>query len=120
MVFPLGRRRRAPDDRLGHAVAASILEPGAARDRLTEGIYLNSRRDDPLGRIEQAFDAVLKASDAEAKLRKARKDAPAGEDEDAAISRLQGENVLSAEEISLLHDAREAIRQAIIVDSFAA
>ncbi len=120
MIFPLGRRRRPANDSLGRAVAATILKPGAARDRLTEGIYINNHSNDPLGRIELAFDAVIRASDAESKFRQARKKAPAGDDEDEAISRLQKAGMLSAQESVLLLEARDAIRQAIIVDSFAA
>ncbi len=121
MVFPLGRQRRAPDDRLGHAVAVTIMQAGVARDRLTDGIYINSRSDDPLGRIERAFEIVLKAQEAELKFRQAQKAGSAGSTNDeAAITGLQEAGTLNATEAGLLRDAREAVQQAIIVDSFAA
>jgi len=40
LIFPLGLHIRPPSDRLGHKVAALLIQPGAARDRLTAGMYL--------------------------------------------------------------------------------
>ncbi len=40
LIFPLGKCLVPPSDKLGHQVAALLLQPGAARDRLTEGMYL--------------------------------------------------------------------------------
>jgi acyl-CoA dehydrogenase len=40
LVFPTGLRLSPPSDRLGHEVAALLMQPGAARDRLTDGMYL--------------------------------------------------------------------------------
>ena len=40
LIFPLGMRLAPPSDRLGHEVATLLMQPGAARDRLTAGIYL--------------------------------------------------------------------------------
>lgn len=119
-VFPLGRRRRPPTDRISYAAAASIVEPGDVRDRLTAGIYLTTKNDDPLGRIESAYRAVLNAGDAEQKLKQGMKD-PLARDagEDAAIARLEASGRLDAGDLALLREAREATRKAIVVDSFA-
>ena len=43
VVFPLGRPYVVPSDKLGHEVARLLIEPSAARDRLTAGIYLSQR-----------------------------------------------------------------------------
>ena len=40
LVFPMGLRLSPPSDRLGHEVAVLLMQPGAARDRLTAGMYL--------------------------------------------------------------------------------
>ncbi|MFA6921198.1 MAG: acyl-CoA dehydrogenase [Gallionella sp.] len=40
LIFPLGKRLTPPSDQLGHEVAKLLMQPGAARDRLTFGIYL--------------------------------------------------------------------------------
>lgn len=119
-VFPLGRRRRMPSDRLSRSVAASIVEPGDARERLTAGIYQGKGSSDPLGRIEAAYQAVLKAEDAEKKLKQAMKASGIRHTgEDAAIDMLEKSGDLSSGETSLLRDARTAVEQAIVVDSFA-
>ena len=40
LTFPLGLRLSPPADYLGHQIATLMMQPGAARDRLTAGIYL--------------------------------------------------------------------------------
>ena len=40
LIFPLGRRLSPPSDHLGHEIAALLMEPGEARDRLTAGMYI--------------------------------------------------------------------------------
>ncbi|MFA6971311.1 MAG: acyl-CoA dehydrogenase [Gallionella sp.] len=40
LIFPLGKNLLPPSDKLGHEVATLLMRPGAARDRLTAGIYL--------------------------------------------------------------------------------
>jgi acyl-CoA dehydrogenase len=40
LVFPMGRRLSPPSDHTGHRIAALLMQPGAARDRLTAGIYI--------------------------------------------------------------------------------
>jgi len=118
-IFPLGCRRRPPSDRLAQAAAACIVEPGEARDRLSKGIYITERSDDPLGRIESAYQAVLRAADAEKNLRQKLKAGDFdGMLEDAAIEKLRACGELTEEEVRLLREAREAIHKAIVVDSF--
>jgi len=118
-IFPLGRPYAPPDDALAHAVAVSILENTGARDRLTRGIYITHDPEDPLGRIENALEKVLAASQAEEKLRRAQK---AGVirtlDEEAAIAELLQAGLVSRSEAEALRDASRATWQAIIVDAF--
>jgi len=40
LVFPLGRCLSPPSDHIGHQIATLLMQPGAARDRLTAGIYI--------------------------------------------------------------------------------
>ncbi|MDD5300861.1 MAG: acyl-CoA dehydrogenase [Gallionella sp.] len=40
LIFPLGLRLSPPSDHLGHQIAALLMQPGAARDRLTAGMYI--------------------------------------------------------------------------------
>ena len=61
LVFPWGRRRRGPDDRLGAAVARSLLDGGRLRSRLTANVYLPGAHEDGLGRLEAALEKVVAA-----------------------------------------------------------
>ena len=118
-IFPLGRPYSPPGDALGHRIAASILEPGATRDRLTSGIYITSKPDDPLGRIECALEAVMDATEAEEKLRRARKaGVVTALDDEIAITELRKADLINEEEEALLRKAAQSVWQAIIVDSF--
>jgi len=118
-IFPLGKPCLPPGDALGHRLAASILEPGATRDRLTSGIYITDTADDPLGRIEHALEAVVDATEAEEKLHRAQKAGVVTTlDDEAAITELRKANLVNEEEEALLRKAAEAVWQAIIVDAF--
>src|SRR5437870_852474 len=56
-IFPLGTPWRPPLDSRNRECAAIALEPGAARDRLTAGMYV-PQGDDATGRLEAAFVAA--------------------------------------------------------------
>jgi acyl-CoA dehydrogenase len=73
LVFPLGKPYAPPRDPLIHKTASLLLADTPVRDRLTHGIYINSKADDATGRIEIAFKAVLAAAPIEAKIRLAQK-----------------------------------------------
>ena len=57
-ILPLGRRARGPSDRQMKACADILMQPGAARDRLTDGVYVGGK-DEAIGRLLDAFDQVL-------------------------------------------------------------
>ncbi|NOX09525.1 MAG: acyl-CoA dehydrogenase [Gammaproteobacteria bacterium] len=69
IIFPLGQHFSPPDDRLGHQLAEQLLSPSNGRDRLTDGIYLPSARNESISRLEDALIKVIQAEDAEHKLR---------------------------------------------------
>ena len=74
LVFPKGMTLNAPFDKVGAKVANILLTPGAARDRLTAGVYIPRREDDVLGRLEFAMEATIKADPIEARMRAAVKE----------------------------------------------
>ncbi len=118
IVFPLGRRFPAPDDRLGHQVASILLTPGETRNRLTEGVYQPGNPDDPIGAIEFALKKTLEAEPLEKRLRQQGLDRAWNETPEAWVSRLQRRNDIDADEAALLNSAHQAIRKAIMVDDF--
>jgi acyl-CoA dehydrogenase len=125
VVFPLGRPYVVPSDKLGHEVARLLIEPSAARDRLTAGIYLSTATDDPLAGIERALAATIAAEPVEAKLRTAVKDGrvdaklPPGEGVDVLTARAVAAGAITAAEAAALAVARELTAKVIGVDDFA-
>ena len=69
-LFPLGMPFRPPLDARNHECARLVLEPGAARDRLT-GLVFVSKNQDATGILEQAFLATVACEPIEKKLREA-------------------------------------------------
>jgi acyl-CoA dehydrogenase len=121
LVFPLGMPYREPRDSLGHAVAALMLEPGAARDRLTAGIYAPHSHDEAVGRLELAFEAAIACEPIEAKLRAAIKSGQLRAGSDAElIAQAQAEGVIDIAEAAALARAKTLRLGAIMVDDFPA
>src|SRR5690606_21706625 len=73
LIFPLGRRAEAPGDRLGHRVAALLMTPNEARDRLAQGVFTTPRANNPAGRINSYLAAAVAAEPVERKFLKALK-----------------------------------------------
>jgi acyl-CoA dehydrogenase len=105
-IFPLGAPYRPPLDSRNHECARIALEPGAARDRLTAGMYV-PRGEDATGVLEAALAATVACEPIEKKLREAQK---AGETDPR--------KVLGAEELAQW-ERKEALRRRVIaVDDF--
>jgi len=119
VIFPWGREYRLPTDRLGSRVVGLMMEPSAARDRLTKGVYISPDENDPIATLEAALRAVIAAEPVEAKLRAALRD---GRVETAygelAAERAHEQGVLSPEEFALFERARALRRRVIMVDDF--
>jgi acyl-CoA dehydrogenase len=120
VVFPLGAPFRPAKDRHNHRCAKLALEPGAARERLTAGMYLSRNEMDVTGALEAAFTATIACEPIEKKLREAVKSgalAPHSGVDTATVARDRG--ILTAEELALWQ-RKEALRKHVIkVDDFA-
>lgn len=73
LIFPLGKPYSPPADYLGHQAADVLLNPSAARDRLTDGMFIPDDPEQALGRIESALKEVDRAELVEKTLDKAIK-----------------------------------------------
>jgi acyl-CoA dehydrogenase len=105
-IFPLGTPYRPPLDSRNHECARIALEPGAARDRLTAGMYV-PRGDDATGALEAALQASVACEPIDRKLREAQK---AGESDPR--------KALTPEELAQW-ERKEALRKRVIqVDDF--
>jgi acyl-CoA dehydrogenase len=119
LTFPAGRYNTAPSDEMGHAAAKLLLEPSAARDRLTAGIFMPKDPLDGLGRVEDALAKVIAAEPLERKLYKLVDDNPVLHGDFAAqVEMALKQQILSPTEADIVRAANTARREAIAVDSF--
>jgi acyl-CoA dehydrogenase len=119
LVFPTGRSWAGPSDALGQRAAAVLLEPSAARDRLTAGIFVPMDGREPLRHLEETLRKVIAAEPVEKRLWAA---AGAGRLRPGPEAQLAAEGVqagvITAEEGRLFREALEARREAVKVDDF--
>ncbi len=71
VVFPLGARLSPPSDRLGGAVARTLLDDREACQALTRDIYVPPANEPGLGMLDSALDHALPALAVERKIRDA-------------------------------------------------
>jgi acyl-CoA dehydrogenase len=69
ILFPLGRAFSPPGDDIAQQVARLVMQPSAARDRLTSNMFIPQSPADPVGRLELALGLVEPAEAIEAKVR---------------------------------------------------
>lgn len=121
LIFPVGRCLSPPSDELGHQVAALIQQPGAARDRLTAGIYVPTDESQAVGALEAALLSTLLCEPMQAKVDVARRKGGAVKslDELTRIDEALAAGVITAEEASMLQRDYALRRQVVMVDDFA-
>lgn len=120
LIFPLGKPYAAPRDALGHKVASVLLQPSAARDRLTAGLYMPTDIAEPLGRLDDALKKAVAAEVIEKKLREALGSGGySGNDETPRVREGVNRDVITEEEAQLLYEAIAARKEVIKVDDFA-
>ncbi|MDH5578341.1 MAG: acyl-CoA dehydrogenase, partial [Betaproteobacteria bacterium] len=118
-IFPLGTPFRPPLDSRNHECARIALEPGAARDRLTAGIYLPKGEADATTVLEAAFLATVACEPIEKKFREAVRSgalAPRSGADTAQLARDQG--VITPEEYAQWQKKEALRKRVIMVDDF--
>ena len=118
IVFPLGQPCSPPADELGQQIARLMLEPGAARDRLTADIYVPTSADEPVGVLEQALVCAVVCEAAEAKLRAATKAGRVKARGDEKIAEALKLGIITAAEAESLEKMKSLRRSVIMVDDF--
>jgi acyl-CoA dehydrogenase len=120
LVFPLGRNARPPSDVLGHHVSRLLMQPGAARDRLTAGMYQPADENDAVGALEAALASTLQCEPLQARVEAARKEGKVSALEELLrIAEARDAGVITAEETLLLERDYALRRKVIMVDDFA-
>jgi len=119
-IFPLGMPFRPPLDARNHECAKLVLEPGSARDRLTQGAFLSKNEAEATGALEAGFLATIDCEPIEKKLREAVRSGklhPRPDADTAVLARDLG--VIGADE-EARWQRKEKLRRAVIrVDDFA-
>jgi acyl-CoA dehydrogenase len=119
LIFPWGRRAEAPGDRLGHRVAALLMTPNEARDRLGQGVFLTPCENNPGGRIASYLTKAVLAEPVERKFLKALKSKGIEAlDFASQLDEAVREGVLTADERRQLEELREITMDTISVDDF--
>ena len=119
VIFPFGRRERAPGDRLTHKVAQLLLAPSDTRTRLTSGIYKSARTGHPVGMMEQALPQVIAAEPLERKFLKALKSGDIqGLTWDDQVADAVSKGFLTRDEAEILVRVRALVLEIIAVDEF--
>jgi len=119
-VFPYGPRWKAPSDRLGSKLAKSLLDDCETRVKLTGDIYIPSKEQHGLGRLEDAYEKAMAARDLERKVKDAIKSGaiPAPGRNGDALSAAVAKGVLTEPEAQLVRAAAVARLDVVQVDSF--
>ncbi len=119
IIFPLGRVERAPNDRLGHKVAALLLSPSETRNRLTRGIYVSDRSGHPIGVMEKLLPDVIAAEPLERKLLKAQRSGTIdGRTFEELLAQALDKKIVTDTESDFLLDVRKRTLEIIAVDDF--
>lgn len=108
-----------PGDHITHKIADSVQNDPKLRDRLTDGIYLPSSREEAVGRLDHAWSVTLKSDAAERKIRKAIKAGQLPKKKAAMLAEeAHQKNIISQEEFNLLKEADQVRYDAILVDDY--
>ncbi len=129
LVFPpLHTRLRRPDDKLGTAVAACIVEDTPLREHLAQSCYRKDSPDDALGRVLNAYRLAQDTRELRDRLHRVIR--KRDEDQVDAIALLMGhqrkelvdwavgEKIITESESDLLLEALTALYDVIRVDAF--
>lgn len=118
IIFPMGRRYKAPSDKLDSQLAKIIQTPSATRSRIGRGQYLAAVDNNPAGLLESALQDILAAEPIHRRIcQEAGLSLPfTGLDMLAKEQLLAG--VITAEEAAILTQAETSRLRSINVEEF--
>ena len=122
LTFPLGIHYSAPKDEVSLSIAALLMSPGVARERLTHLCYVGNKDDDPVAIMERAFIALHEVKPLERKLMQATRNGEIPR-EASLIKKLQlalDAGVITEDERKKIENAEQLRQKAIQVDHFCA
>jgi len=121
LIFPRGLTYFAPSDRLGRSIADLIVNPTAARERMSRHIYKTQAANNPLGLLQEALILSTMAESLEKRLRVdgVKTGRITALDLPGQISQAVALNILSEAEAAVLRDYDAKVSHLIGVDDFA-
>lgn len=119
LLFPYGKPYKKPSDKLEHAISQSLLNDSETRRVFKSMCYVPESMEDPIGRMEIAFQAELACHPIKKKLHKAIKAKQISKGSMAKItSHAKEMGIITDEEIALLAKSADYSSQVIQVDEF--
>ncbi len=119
LAFPLGARWSPPSDRLTQRVASQLVDGHAAREHLTQGIFLPDKSELGLALLEETLVVVVQAQSVQRKLRDAMKHKRLEKrPSESLLERAVAAKVITETERELVEAAKAARNEAVAVDAF--
>jgi len=120
-IFPRGLAYSPPSDRLGHAIGELVMNPSAARDRLSADIYKTAGAHNPLGQLQEALLLTAAAEPLEKRIRVdgVKTGRVTALDLPGQIAQSLSLGIISDGEAALLRDYDAKVQDIINVDDFA-
>jgi acyl-CoA dehydrogenase len=121
LIFPRGLTYFPPSDRLGRDIVDLIMNPTAARERLTRHIYKTQGSNNPLGLLQEAMILSTLAESLEKRIRVegVKTGRVTALDLPGQISQALQLGILTEAEAAVLRDYDAKVSDLISVDDFA-
>ena len=121
LIFPRGLTYFPPSDRLGRDIVELVMNPTAARERLTRHIYKTQASNNPLGLLQEALCLATMAESLEKRVRieGVKTGRVTALDLPGRISQALHLGILSEAEAAVLRDYDAKVSELIHVDDFA-
>ncbi len=119
LIFPRGKKLKAPSDRLTREVAELITKPGPVRQRFAENIYYTPNINNPVAVMESVLAQVIAVEPIEVKIAHAlKKGLVSGVTLEEKVRSAVSARVITEEEAHRLLEADQARMNVIHVDDF--
>jgi acyl-CoA dehydrogenase len=121
LIFPRGLTYFPPSDRLGRDIVELIMNPTAARERLTQHIYKTQQAHNPLGLLQEALILSTMAESLEKRIRVEgiKTGRVTALDIAGQITQALNLGILTEAEAAVLRDYEAKVSNLIDVDDFA-
>jgi alkylation response protein AidB-like acyl-CoA dehydrogenase len=114
-----GRQNKKPSDDLAHKVVEKFLNPGEARDFMTDGIFISDNDNDAVGQVRYTYDLEQDAKPVIEKLKAAKIRPHEGNVlNETVLSQAVDNEVISAEEADTLIRYEHALNEINRVDTY--